>query len=290
MKKWELGASSGYFNGISEESFAAYRNSGVKLMEISLPDTEASDAIHWEKTAALAARYGVTLWSFHLPFLPFSEIDPSDLDEEKRQYTVRKFCKYIETAAAHGIRHFVCHASGEPIFENRESRVANAAKSFAALAEFAAKFDAFVAVEDLPRTCVGHNSDEIRRILDAHPRLRVAFDTNHLTVQENKDFVRSVGDRIVTTHVSDYDFVDERHLMPGEGRIDWPSLMRTLDAVGYTGPLIYELIAGNTTHITRKKVLTGSELLENYRALIAYRQPDPIDVYVPVAPVDSPKN
>jgi sugar phosphate isomerase/epimerase len=41
-------------------------------------------------------------------------------------------------------------------------------------------------------------------------------------------------------HFSDYDFVDERHFFPTDGKINWVHLIRKLYGCGYTGPWIYE--------------------------------------------------
>ena len=54
---------------LNEALFRAYRESGISHMEIS-PKTEAYDTLDYRSIAAWAKEYGVTLWSFHLPFLP----------------------------------------------------------------------------------------------------------------------------------------------------------------------------------------------------------------------------
>ena len=84
--------------------------------------------------------------------------------------------------------------------------------------------------------------EEIEELLSAHPSLRVCFDTNHLLGGRCPlEFVREIGDKIVSLHVSDYDGIDEKHWLPGEGIVDWAAIMDALDEVGYDGPFLYEL-------------------------------------------------
>lgn len=41
-------------------------------------------------------------------------------------------------------------------------------------------------------------------------------------------------------HLADYTPTGPRHLPPGGGILDWPAILRALQAVGYGGPLILE--------------------------------------------------
>lgn len=70
--------------------------------------------------------------------------------------------------------------------------MSQAKKSLAFLAEFAGKHGAVIAVEDLPRTCLGRNSSDIKELLSADKRLKVCFDTNHLLGEDNLDFMGRV--------------------------------------------------------------------------------------------------
>ena len=52
--------------------------------------------------------------------------------------------------------------------------------------------------------------------------------------------VHAMGDRLTTAHLSDYRAEGPRHLAPGDGDLDWETLLGALHAVGYDGPLILE--------------------------------------------------
>ena len=131
-KKWMPGISSVFFGSLDDNIFRECADAGIKLLEISFGSCEAceaSDSVDFLRAKRLAEESSVKLWSFHIPFSPFDRVDPSFTDEEKRRYTVGKFCGYIRCAADAGIGIAVIHASGEPITEERKERLKAAKKA-----------------------------------------------------------------------------------------------------------------------------------------------------------------
>jgi sugar phosphate isomerase/epimerase len=72
-----------------------------------------------------------------------------------------------------------------------------------------------------------------------------------------------VGEKIVTLHVSDYDGIDERHWLPGEGCIDWQALRAALCEVGYDGVWMYELSFGIPKSLPRGRDLCCADFVKN---------------------------
>lgn len=249
---------------VNEEIMAGHKAAGINTIEISVGNTQLADALDFKEARRLADKYGIELWSLHLPFLPFNVIDPSV--PALADYTVKYFCSFIAKATEIGIKTIVIHPSGEPIAESdRPMRLECAKKSLAALAEYAKTKGAVIAVEDLPRTCLGRDSSDILELISAHPDLRVCFDTNHLLGESIADFIKKVGDKIITTHVSDYDEKNERHWLSGEGVIDWKALKDALIAIGYDGPWLYELgLDGSLPTIDRERRLEYSDFARNH--------------------------
>lgn len=250
---------------LNEQLFADYRSAGIEKMELSL-DSETLAELDFRQTKALADQYGITLHSFHIPFSPFYFLDPSD--PEKQEVTSAYFRRCIQKGADMGIKVFVVHPSAEPIEENdRSRRMASAKQNLAALADFAAQYGAVIAVENLPRTCLGRDSKDMLDLLSAHPALRCCYDTNHLLSEDAIDFIHAVGDKIITTHVSDYDFLNERHWLPGEGKVEWQRILSALKKVGYTGPWLYEVGFAAPKTIMRARALTCEDFANNAKAL-----------------------
>lgn len=223
-----------------EELFRDYAKAGISAMEISY-NLEQTNQLDFALAKKYADKFGVELWSLHLPFMPFSVIDISrpDLADFSLEYYSKLLLKANSEA---GITRFVVHPSGEPISdENRKTRLETSKKYLIKLAEIAKSVDSVILVENLPRTCLGRNSDEIVYLTECHESLKVVFDTNHLLCEKISDFISKVGGRIASTHISDYDFIDEKHWLPGEGMINWNELYADLNAAGYDGVWLYEV-------------------------------------------------
>lgn len=249
---------------ITEELFASYKRAGIDCMEISR-DKDETDSYDYDKIKEWSEKYGIELYSFHLPFCPFAEIDISSPALAERSIEYLK--SIIDKATIIGIDKFIIHASGEPIEENdRKSRMECAKNSLNVLATYAKERGAVICVEDLPRTCLGRDSSDILELISANENLRVCFDTNHLLKEENIDFIRTVGDKIVTLHVSDYDRVNERHWLPGEGINDWQAMLFELEKIGYSGAWLYE-IDYQTGTILRDRDITDEDFVKNANEL-----------------------
>lgn len=257
---------------LTKENFAALKAAGIDAVEISMPWDQYAD-IDYAAVQRYAEKYGIQLWSFHLPFCPFEQVDISSPDEALRQGTIAYYTTLIEKATAIGIKTFIVHPSGEPIADDRrEQHVKQAMHSLDELAEIAAGHGAVIAVEDLPRTCLGNTSEELLRLIGVNDALRICFDTNHLLGEDPVHFVHAVGDKIVTTHVSDYDFLDERHWLPGEGNVDWHALLDALDEAGYHGMWLYEL-GLEAPNVTRPRKLTFADFRRNADELFERKTP-----------------
>ena len=64
--------------------------------------------------------------------------------------------------------------------------------------------------------------------------------------------------------------MNERHWLPGEGKIDWPALMDGLDAAGYAGAFTYELgFKGDPRTVARSRDLTPEDIVRNAREIEA---------------------
>lgn len=156
------------------------------------------------------------------------------------------------------------HPSRERVTTDiREQAFAYATDFMTRLAAYAAEFDARIAVEDLPRECLGNCSGDILRLISGDERIGVCYDTNHIMIESAIDFIKNVGSRIITVHVSDYDFINERHWLPGEGKIDWQTLYTALKASGYRGPWLYEVGFDSPKTIIRDRQLNCRDFADN---------------------------
>ena len=247
----------------SDELIRVCGNGGIEYMELALNKGQYSE-LDFGHIADVAAGSGVKFWSIHLPYSPMKEIDLSG--EALAEQTVQFFCELIKKGTDIGIYKYVVHPSSEPVEtepEQRAKRMARSKKSLAKLADYADLLGAVIAVENLPRTCLGHTIAEVDEIVSAHPSLRICLDTNHLLTENVPDFIRHFGNRIVTTHISDCDFVNERHWLPGEGCNDWGDIYKALGEVGYSGIWLYEVAFACPDTLVRGRDLECADFINN---------------------------
>lgn len=228
------------------ETLKYYKACGIDGIEISLPwhEYETFD-LSWAVRNAKEA--GITVCSLHLPFS--QEISIATLNAAHRQNTIAMQRRLIAEAAAAGIHRLVLHPSSEPIAEEDRAQCMQLSKeALKELAEWADQHGSVICVEDLPRTCLGRTADEMLELLSADERLRVCFDVNHLLTSNGSthaECVQKLGIKIATLHLSDYDFIDERHFLPGNGLINWNEVITLLEEANYSGPFMYEVSRTN---------------------------------------------
>ena len=230
-----------------EEQFPALAEVGIKWGEFSYSFDYYMNTLDFpknaEKYAKMASDAGVGLWSLHLPF------SSCGLDISQTKAAWRSYANYtnrvlIDAAGEIGVKVIVMHPSSEPIAEDdREGRKKWCREMVMQFAEQCDRFGMRLAVENLPRTCLCNTAAEMVEILSG-TGAGVVFDTNHSLKQDNPSFIREITDaglKIISLHISDYDFVDERHRLPGDGVNDWAAILRELERAGYAGPLLYEV-------------------------------------------------
>ncbi|NLK08229.1 MAG: sugar phosphate isomerase/epimerase [Firmicutes bacterium] len=256
MHNWRLGIS---VSNPSKDILKECSDVGFSCIEVIVKDFDYERAV---QTAADAKAVCIDIWSLHLPF--GTEWDISAIDEQERLAVVQKLFDVIELTSPLKAKVAVIHGSYEPIEpKDRDVKIQACIKSLKALVEKCREHGLQLAIECLPRTCLGNSSMEILAIVEAVKGLSVCFDTNHLTIEEPVDFVKKVGKYIITTHVSDYDKIDERHWLPGKGVNDWQGLLTGLKNTNYSGPILFEVASRQAD-----QVITPIIVMENWQRLI----------------------
>lgn len=253
----------------SPELWKTFAEAGVLDAEIDVngkltaEEICANSAVYWNDLKAA----GVAPTSIHLPFSRYWDVSTND--DAVRAEVLEGLKKIIRWAGEHEIGIAILHPSSEPIDEtDRPSRMVHAVASIKELGEFAASCGVTVAVEDLPRTCLGNCADDMLQLIGngSFVGVGICFDVNHLLKESHKDFVDKVGKYIITTHLSDYDRLDEKHWFPGDGCIDWKELKELLDGVNYKGRYLFELGCNNSPSLGRP--YTPAELIAQFTKLV----------------------
>ncbi len=227
-----------------EERMIDFEKNGIRFMELT--EVGVKDFVNFaERSKELfgtAAAHGVHIRSVHLPFAPFDVIEPASTDPALRRSFVEWQSEIIRVSADRGAQIAVVHPSGEPYDEaTREENLKCAIDSLAQITDVANEAGIKLAIENLPRTCIGRDCREMAAIGEAIPGAYFAFDANHSLTDANVDMIKTMGERIVALHISDYDFVDEQHLFPGQGKNPWQAILAALEEVNYSGTWNYEI-------------------------------------------------
>lgn len=88
------------------------------------------------------------------------------------------------------------------------------------------------------------HAGELSALIDAFndPLVGACWDFGHgnLLYKDQGIALRTLGKRLKATHVQDNDGVEDNHMFPFHGTIDWPSVMPVLTEIGYEGDFTYE--------------------------------------------------
>jgi sugar phosphate isomerase/epimerase len=265
MTNFPFGVSLIFFGEQFDEPLARELvTAGVETFEINARHLALAD--QRDTARQNLARFRPRASSMHALFGP--EYDFSRLEPEQWRYAVDRAVEAVEIAAELDIPILVIHASAEPVLpEVRARRLEQAIQGLSLIGEKAHSTGRRIAIEYLPRTCLGNSLAELNLLVDrlGEESFGVCLDVNHLMAQYTQlpQVTRALGQRLIATHISDCDQVDEKHWLPGRGVLDWPGFMQALREIDYQGPFTYECdVAGG--NLTEK--LTS--LQENYHWLV----------------------
>ena len=256
-----VGKSIGRWTGFGLESMKENKAGGLDYIEVTMNNVIGKDSTGVrDRAEALKADIdssGLKVWSVHMPYS--RTLDISVLDDLKRAENVQYMKDMMRVAGVFQPQYLVLHPSSEPITpDEREQRLANSHASIGELAPVAKEIGAVLCVENLPRTCLGQNGEEMMRLIEGYDEVGLCFDTNHLLYQSHEDYLRAVAKgKIKTVHLSDYDFADERHLIPGKGLIDNKALWAGIKENGYDGIMMFECYAEPAQLDTARLILLG---------------------------------
>lgn len=203
------------------------------------------------KILDIIKRTGVKVNAFHLPFNK-EWIDFCTLYEPDRVEIVKWIKSLMKTLEKASPYAFVLHPGAISDGENfRDELFANLCKSADDLAH---STDVNVCIENMTHSLVLENVEQIKRFLANTKKVNMVLDVNHLLHDTQEDAILAINDRLKTLHISDYDFVQERHSLPFEGKIDWMKVLSCLEKVGYNGVFNYEV----------KSKYTLKQIYDNY--------------------------
>ena len=185
----------------------------------------------------------------------------------------------IDAAALLGVDYAVMHPNVSTVplkqFNRRESydRVMSHLSPFV---EYANKVGLKVVVENM-RVISGHmlshrycqTPDELCEVADALG-IGVCWDFGHANISgvKQSEGLEYVGKRLKVIHVNDNAGVDDEHIPPFTGNVDWHDAMRGLELAGFDGLFNYEITMKNIPASVRKSF--AAYLIEAADEIMSY--------------------
>ncbi len=198
----------------------------------------------------LVADRGMTIHSAHGCWggqsIAAKRVDLASLDPSVRGESIDDIRRCIDWISEAGGRHLVVHPGGLSLAAERDEREHILIDSLRQLADQAGAARVTLCVENMPPGVhPGSHMADLARIVGEVDRVEVglAVDTGHahLVGSVGKE-TRAAGSLLRTTHVHDNHGKSDVHLVPGEGTVDWAEWVKSLDDIGYVGPIMLECI------------------------------------------------
>lgn len=170
-----------------------------------------------------------------------------DIDHEFLDKIMRR-C--IVSAGKMGIHTVVVH----PSTDRSTAKITETSKRknieyLSKLTELAEKHATQVAIENMwdyhiaPLKNYASTAEEVVDLADSVQGLGICWDAEHAAImkQNQKQSLELIGDRLTSTHISDYTNTEDIHLLPYMGKTDWPDIMGALAHINYKGEFNFEI-------------------------------------------------
>ena len=231
----------------TRDFFQPLRDSEIKTFELA-PQLffYDYDGSFREEFKTLLKETGKQAISYHIPFLALDDL--SSPDELSRTRALSRFRAHYKAVQEFECKYLILHPSTEirtNVKSERDERIGQLRKSLQEMESEIRDLNVKLALEFLPRLCLGNTLSDMEQILDGmnEELFGVCFDVNHIMSQYTQipEMTRKLGKRLFTTHISDYTGIDECHWLPGHGVIDWKGFVEALKDIDYRGPFNYEI-------------------------------------------------
>ncbi|HEY89614.1 MAG TPA: sugar phosphate isomerase/epimerase [Thermoflexia bacterium] len=214
------------------------------IAELGFSVTEAFLQVDGEYNAAFAAKLdrqrhatGVQIHSLHITAMLF---DLWSAYPRMRQETRDRFLRALEVAARVEARAITWHGLRYGLDNPR--LVAAFLESLAWASEQAQQAGVTLCVENVS-WCYLRRPEHVQKLLASGLPCGFTFDVFQ-AAESGVDpvaLLQAMGDRLTTVHLSDYAPEGARHLLPGQGTLDWDAVLHALQELHYQGPLLLEV-------------------------------------------------
>ena len=201
----------------------------------------------------------------------FRYVDPIDPACESYLRVLRS----IEAASVLGAENIVVHPMGLYLFPDNPDVICRNRAFFKSLIPVCEKFNMHVAVENLfngnaPVLGDPEIMNDFIESLDSD-RFTICLDLGHLafTGFTPPEVIRKTNPKYLKAlHVHDNNMVEDLHLLPGDGNLNWQEITSALGEIGYDGDFNLEVTgfleqSENIAEDLKKAEIIGRKLMES---------------------------
>lgn len=263
MLKISTGSGENYGEKGSYESFKHLKEIGYNAVDYQTFCCEPATKIYTlndkdfenfvKMDCAFAKEIGLEIIQTHGPW-PFDDTKP-ELYASKFEAMI----KSIKGTAIIGAKYVVMHPlmpSGWNSSPNNTEEVKQNIEYFKKLEPYAREYGVKIAIENMPGLSTRCTSvKELADCVDAvdSEYFVACYDTGHGNCSGKRfnskekvgDAIRLLGNRLGCLHIHDNDGLDDQHMLPFNGTIDWEDFIRALREIKYQGTINFECCAHN---------------------------------------------
>lgn len=269
-----------------KDNFAEYIRAGLRFFKengfdavdfsTSLLDL-TSDGWRPQVEEALAAADEIGL-KFEIGHLPFISTGSANNPKYLAEFDERMH-RAIDAAAALGLGYAVLHPNSLSTPVKKYSRAEQfdlVMRHLTPFVEHAKRVGLNVVVENMRwvpgmsmthRYCQSH--EELCEVADALD-IGICWDFGHANVSGSKqsEALAYIGKRLKVLHVNDNDAIDDIHLLPFTGNVDWKDAMHGLAMTGFDGLFNFELSTARLPASMR--TVFAAAVIEAAKELMSY--------------------
>ncbi len=231
---------------IKEAGFDAYDLSLRPLSGEGRPIAADDYMEYAKKIKAVADEAGIICNQAHATFPP-----EKFGDEEHNKATFERIRREMEVAAYVGAPIIVVHAT-KPVPKGYDVVKENL-RFYGSLLPYAKEYGIKIGVENLfewdelrerRKPCGIGTSEKLSAFMELlDPEwFTVCFDIGHaaINVEDPEEAIRNLKGKIGCLHIHDNDYVNDQHMAPFLGKVNWDEVCRALAEVGYDGDFTLE--------------------------------------------------
>ncbi len=250
-----------------ENALIKMKEAGITKLEFGIPHVMYFDESMkmLKRALKIVKKQKMTINSVHFPYSVFwlDLICPWENDRIDIFNTAKKLFNIMDKFNP---KAYVFHPGGPTSFkaEEREKYMGLLIDAVNHLADCTT---VPICIENMVLGNMTNGLEQLKEYSDKCEKGYVVIDTNHFLTDRPEDAIKAIGkDKLKALHISDNDFIYERHWLPGKGANDWNKIIGALEEIGYEGAFNYEINMERWGY-------TYKELVENYENLFkAYNE------------------